>query len=309
MTTLAKRKQFNLGALSEALGSFSFALPAIVLFSLFTIYPFIEIFNLSLHEWNGIDVDKYYVQLDNFKELAVDQDWWRSIWHAGIITFFAVTFQNALAFILALACDQQIRLKKFYRVVFFIPPVLSEVVVGLIWMWILNGNIQSGEYVGVLNYFLDKIGLQHLITSWLSNPATVLSCIALVHCWKGFGWGFIMLLAGLQTIDSQLYEAAKVDGATSWQIFKNITIPMMLPVILVVMILTVLGSMQVFILIKAMVGQGLRDYTSVPVTEIFESMIGLKRFGYACAQGVSFGVILISISVIFKLLSNRMKQE
>jgi len=288
--------------------NFSFALPAIALFSIFYIYPFFDIFKLSMHEWNGIDIEKYYIEFDNFKELAKDIDWWKSMWHAGIITFFALTFQNALAFMLALACDQQIRMKKLYRVIFFIPPVLSEVVVGFIWMWILNGNIQGGEHIGVLNYFLDKIGLHHLITSWLSNPDTVLSCIALVHCWKGFGWGFIMLLAGLQTIDNQLYEAAKVDGANSWQVLKNITVPMMIPVILVVVILTVLGSMQVFVLIMAMVGQGLQDYTSVPVTQILGSMTGLKRFGYACAQGVSFGIILIAISFAFKLISSRMKQ-
>ncbi len=308
MTSLAQRKKFTMGDAKESLVNFSFILPAVILFSIFYIYPFYDIFRLSLHEWNGIDAQKYYVHFDNFKELFKDGNWWRSMWHAGIITFFALTFQNVMAFALALACDQKIRMKKFYRMIFFIPPVLSEVVVGFIWMWILNGDMQSGEYIGILNYLLDKMGLHHLITSWLSNPDTVLTCIALVHCWKGFGWGFIMLFAGLQTIDAQLYEAARVDGANSWQIFKNITIPMMVPVILVVIFLTVLGSMQVFVLIKAMVGQGLQDYTSVPVSEIFESMIGLKRFGYACAQGVSFGVTLITISLVFKLLSTKVKQ-
>jgi ABC-type sugar transport system permease subunit len=298
----------NTGNTKNFLVNFCFALPAILLFCVFYVYPFYDIIHLSLHEWNGIDVQKYYVHFENFQELFQDQNWWRSMWHAGVITFFALTFQNILAFALALACDQQVRLKKIYRLIFFIPPVLSEVVVGFIWMWILNGDMQGGEYIGVLNYFLDQIGLHHMVTSWLSNPDTVLICIALVHCWKGFGWGFIMLFAGLQTIDNQLYEAARVDGANAWQTFRNITIPMMVPVILVVIILTILGSMQVFVLIKAMVGQGLQDYTSVPVSQIFQSMIGYKRFGYACAQGVTFGVILICVSFTFKLITDRIRQ-
>ena len=147
-----------------------------------------------------------------------------------------------------------------------------------------------------------------MVNNWLSNPETALSCIAVVHCWKGFGWGFIMLLAGLQTIDRQLYEAARVDGASSWQTLKNVTIPMMVPVILVVVILTILGSMQVFVLISSMVGQGLVYHTEVPVLRILAAMQGTKRFGYACAMGVVFGFILIMISFTMKQISDRAKQ-
>ncbi|MCK5178569.1 MAG: sugar ABC transporter permease, partial [Candidatus Omnitrophica bacterium] len=205
-------------------------------------------------------------------------------------------------------CDREIRMKRFYRVVFFIPPVLSEIVVGLIWRWILDPQQQGGEYFGLLNLFLTKIGLTHLVTDWLSNPDTALTCIAIVHSWKGFGWGFIILLAGLQTIDRQLYEAAKVDGAGSWKTFTNVTVPMMVPVILVVIILTILGSMQVFVLIISMVGQGLEYEAEVPVTRILTAMISNKRYGYACSMGVTFGFILITVSLVFKRFLGRMKQ-
>lgn len=288
--------------------NFSFTLPAILIFSVFYIYPFYDIFHLSFHEWNGITPTADFVGLNNYKELMSDQVWWASIRNAWYITFIALTFQNILAFSLALACDQEIRLKRFYRVIFFIPPVLSEVVVGLIWQWILYAGTQNGEHIGLLNYFLNQTGLPHLVNNWLSNPKTALTCIAVVHCWKGFGWGFIMLLAGLQTIDRQLYEAAKVDGAGSWHTFWNVTIPLMMPVILVVMILTVLGSMQVFVLILSMVGQGLVYHTEVPVTRILAAMTGTNRFGYACAMGVIFGMILISISFVFKMFTNKVKQ-
>jgi len=292
----------------DYLGSYTFILPAVAIFSIFYIYPFYEIFNLSMHEWNGISSNRIFVKFDNFIDLIQDKVWWKSLWNATYITLIALTFQNFLAFALALACDREIRLKRFYRVVFFIPPVLSQIVVGLVWRWILYSGQQNGEHIGLLNYYLDQIGLPHLVNDWLSDPKTALTWIAVVHSWMGFGWGFIMLLAGLQTIDRQLYEAARVDGAGSWSTFINVTIPMMVPVILVVVILTVLGSMQAFILVLSMVGQGLVYHTEVPVTRILAAMTGTNRFGYACAMGVNFAMILITISVFFKLLSNRMKQ-
>jgi len=204
--------------------SFLFIAPAVTIFSIFYIFPFFYTFKLSLFEWNGISPTMFFVGLDNFKELMIDGIWWNSMWRAAYITIIALTFQNALALALALACDREIRMKKFYRVIFFLPPVLSEVVVGFIWRWILNAQQQGGEYFGLLNYFLTKIGFAHLATNWLSNPDTAL---------------FIILLAGLQTIDRQLYEAAEVDGAGSWKKFVNVTVPMMVPVFLVVIILSI----------------------------------------------------------------------
>ncbi|MBI4309784.1 MAG: sugar ABC transporter permease [Candidatus Omnitrophica bacterium] len=293
--------------LKNNLQNFLFVLPAFAIFTTFYIYPFFEMFNLSLHEWKGIG-PKTFVGLANFQELMGDGIWWSSMGHAAYITLIALTFQNALAFALALACDREIRMKRFYRVIFFIPPVLSEVVVGILWNWILDPGIQNGQHIGLLNHFLYMSGLPQLVHNWLGDPKTALTCIAIVHSWKGFGWGFIMLLAGLQTIDKQLYEAAKVDGASSWRTFINVTIPMMLPVILVVVILTILGSMQVFVLIISMVGKGLVFHTEVPVTRILASMSGTNRFGYACAQAVVFGAILVAVSFAVKKLSDKAKQ-
>lgn len=308
MSNAIRVRSHKTAVLIDNLKNFSFAFPAIAVFSIFYIFPFFYIFKLSLFEWDGLSPFMNFVALDNFKELMTDKIWWTSMWHACYITLIALTFQNCLAFALALACDREIRMKNFYRVVFFLPPVLSEVVVGFIWRWVLNAQQQGGEYFGLLNYFLTKVGLTHLVTDWLSNPDTALTCIAVVHSWKGFGWGFIMLLAGLQTIDRQLYDAARVDGASSWSTFWNIKIPMMMPVILVVIILTVLGSMQVFVLIMSMVGQGLEYEAEVPVTRILAAMTSTKRYGYACSMGVTFGMILIMISFAFKQITDRTKQ-
>jgi len=288
--------------------NFLFVLPALLIFAVFYIYPFYEIFNLSLREWDGISLTKTFVGLDNFREMMGDTIWWGSMWHAAYITLIALTFQNLLAFALALACDREIRCKGVYRVIFFLPPVLSEIVVGLVWQWILASGKQGGEYIGLLNHVLQNLGLHQMIHSWLSDPHTALTCVAVINSWKGFGWGFILFLAGLQTIDRQLYEAARVDGAGSWRMLRNVTIPMMLPVIAVVIILTILGSMQAFVLVIAMTGGGPGYHTEVPVTRILGVMTSGNRFGYASAMGVMFGMILISVSFTLKMLSNRMKQ-
>jgi ABC-type sugar transport system permease subunit len=255
-----------------------------------------------MFEWDGISPSRMFVGLGNFKEILTDKIWWDSMWNAGYITLIALTFQNALAFLLAWACDREIRLKNFYRVIFFIPPVLSEVVVGLVWQWILDGNY------GLLNSWLINLGLANLTRNWLSDPKTALTAVAVIHSWKGFGWGFLIFLAGLQTIPRELYEAAHVDGASSWQSFRKITIPLMVPVAVLVAILTVLGTMQAFVLIIAMTGGGPAYHTQVPVLRILASMRGSSRFGYACAQGISFGVILMAISFIQYRFSRKMRQ-
>jgi len=283
----------------STLENYVFVLPAVLIFSVFYIIPFVEVFRLGLYEWDGILPTKLFVGLANFQEIFSDKIWWQAMLNSGYITLIALTFQNVLAFLLAWACDREIRAKNWYRVIFFIPPVLSEVVVGLVWQWILDGNY------GLFNHWLQAVGLGAWMRNWLSDPGTALNAVAAVHCWKGFGWGFLIFLAGLQTIPRELYEAARVDGANAWSSFKNITAPLMVPVAVTVAILTVLGTMQAFVLIIAMTGGGPAYHTEVPVLRILASMRGSSRFGYACAQGISFGVILMAISFVQYRLSRQ----
>lgn len=288
----------------STLENYIFVLPAVIIFAIFYLIPFIWVFQLGMYEWDGILPTKIFVGADNFKEIIFqDPSWWQSMRNVGYITLIALTFQNVLAFLLAWACDREIRLKNFYRVIFFIPPVLSEIVVGMAWRFIIN-DIDGANFI---NRTLVSIGLPQLVHHWLSDPKTALTTVAIVHCWKGFGWGFLIFLAGLQTIPRELYEAARVDGANAWHAFRKITLPLMIPVIVLVAILTVLGTMQAFVLIIGLVGGELAGHTSVPVLRILASMRGSSRFGYACAQGISFGVILITISFIQYRFSKKAK--
>ncbi len=290
----------------STLENYLFVLPAVLIFSIFYIYPFIQIFHLSFFDWDGIVAFKDATPLGwgNFKEILFeDPSWWQAMRNAGYITLIALTFQNILAFLLAWACDREIRLKNFYRVIFFIPPVLSEIVVGMAWRFIIN-DIDGAN---VVNRMLAGIGLPNLMHNWLSDPNTALTTVAIVHCWKGFGWGFLIFLAGLQTIPRELYEAARVDGASAWDSFRKITIPLMIPVVVLVAILTVLGTMQAFALIIGLVGGEFAGHTSVPVLRILASMRDSSRFGYACAQGITFGLVLVIISFIQYRFSKKAK--
>jgi ABC-type sugar transport system permease subunit len=279
-----------------------FVMPALILFAVFYIYPLYSVFDLSVHEWDGISPERYFVFLDNFKEVLFDKNWWGSMWNAGYITFLALVFQNALALMLALIVDREIKGGRFYRVVFYLPPVLSGIVIGLIWNWIFNGDY------GLLNHWLSGLGAGHLGRAWLADPRTALTCVAVIHMWRGFGWGFIILLAGLQNIPRELYEAARIDGAGTWDVFLKVTVPLMIPVFVLVAVLTVLGTMQIYDLIVSTTGGGPGYHTEVPITRILASVIGSSRYGYACAQGLVFGLVLLIVSMVQLRLSRKLKQ-
>ncbi len=279
-----------------------FVLPAVVMLGLFYIYPFFKVLQLSLYEWDGISPTMQFVGLSQFIDVFCNNiAWWQSMWHAIYITILALVFQNGLALLLALVVDRGIKYGQVYRVIFFLPPVLSGIVVGLIWNWIFNGNY------GLLNNWLTNIGLGNLARSWLSDPKTALTCVAVIHMWKGFGWGFIILLAGLQNIPRTLYEAARIDGASYWDIFRKITVPLMIPVFIMVMVLTVLGTMQVYDIVVSTTGGGPGYHTEVPVSRILARMLYSSQFGYACAMGLVFGGVLIALSIAQMKISKMTK--
>ncbi len=286
--------------LKETTISYSFIFPAVFLFTIFYIYPLFYTLWLSLHRGDAISYMKF-VGLANFQEILFqDKDWWRSIYNAGFITFWALTFQNILAFVLALGVDKAIRLGKLYRVVFFILPILSEIIIGLLMREILLSE------PGIFNKLLSNVGLGFVIRDWLSS-GNVLLTTALVHCWKGFGWAFVIFLAGLQSIPAQLYEAARVDGANAWQSFLKVTLPLMIPVTAMVFVLTILGTMQAFAMILALT-RGAGGLTEVPVMRIYNHLKD-GQVGFACAEGVILGALLVFVSFVMFKFSKAVREK
>ena len=294
MTKLSREKTVNL----------LFILPALTLFLVFNFYPLLRTFQLSFFEWDGIALKMKFVGFAQYAHILTQNPaFWQSMANAAYVTVLALTLQNGLALLLALLVNREIRGDNIYRTIFFLPPVLSGVVVGLIWKWIYDGNY------GILNHFLANMGWTGFINfAWLSEIKTSLTAVAIVHMWKGFGYGFIILLAGLQTIPKELYEAAKVDGADAWQQFKHITVPSMIPVFTIVSILTILGSMQIFDLIYSMTRGGPAGHTHVPITRIYEYMAN-GEFGYSTAMAVVFGMVLLVVSMIQIEASRRMNNK
>lgn len=286
----------------EKLKPYCFIIPALLLFAAFSIFPFYLLTKTSLQQWDGISPQPVFIGLRNYADIfAHDKVFWTSFAQAGYVTFLALTLQNALALLLAIAVNRRLPGGSVYRTIFFIPPILSEIVVGMIWVWIFAPD------AGIFNRMLTALGLGAWSRAWLGDPKTALSAVAVIHMWKGFGWGFVLFLAGLQTIPDELYEAARVDGANAWYRFRHITLPLLLPVAVVVSILTILGTMQIFALIVATTRGGPGYHTEVPITRIFHSMLNMPDgFGYACAQGIVFGLILLIASLFQMRFQRRM---
>jgi len=286
--------------LKDKVVNFSFVFPALLIFTIFYIYPFFYSFILSFQRGDGIFYTEW-VGFANFKEILFhDKDWWRSMYNGAFITFWALSFQNILAFTLALGVDKAIKTGKIYRVIFFILPLLSEIIIGLLMREILIAN------PGILNQWLEKIGFGFLAQDWLGKGQVLLTT-ALVHCWKGFGWAFIILLAGLQTIPEQLYEAARIDGANAIQRFIRITLPLLMPVIALVLVLTILGTMQAFAMILALT-RGAGGLTEVPTMRIYNHLRG-SQVGLACAEGIIIGIILFAVARIMFTISTAIRRR
>ncbi|MBP7088670.1 MAG: sugar ABC transporter permease [Candidatus Omnitrophica bacterium] len=287
-------------SVKEKITNFTFILPALLIFSVFYLYPFFYSFILSFQRGDGIYFSEF-VGLANFREIIFyDSDWWRSMYNGLYITVWALSFQNILAFLLALAVNQAIKTGKFYRVIFFLLPVLSEIIIGLLMREILISN------PGIFNCWLEKIGLDAFRQNWLGKERVLLTT-AIVHCWKGFGWAFVILLAGLQTIPEQLYEAAKIDGANYLQRFFKITLPLLMPVIAIVVVLTLLGTMQAFAMILALT-RGAGGLAEVPTMRIYDHLRG-RQVGLACAEGIVIGIILFTLSRFLFLFSKKIRER
>lgn len=286
------------------LSNYLFILPAVAMFLTFNVYPYFKVFELSVMKWNGISGAPKFVGLWNFKDIFLNNPaWWLSMRNALYITLLALTIQNGVALLLAWLVDRDIKGGQIYRSIYFLPPILSGIVVGLIWNWIYQGDS------GLLNYALQRIGLGAYRRAWLADPHTALTSLAVVHMWKGFGWGFIILLAGLQGIPRDLYEAARVDGASELKIFWRITVPLMIPVFILVSVLTVLGTMQLYDLVITTTRGGPGVHTEVPMKRILDEITPGSRLGYACSMGLVFGVVLLVVSMLQMQISKRAKVE
>lgn len=277
-----------------------FISPFYFLYAVFGIFPLFYGLWLSLHRWDGIS-DMQWVGAENYTRLMVDDIWWKAIYNTIWLFFGATVPQLFFALMLAFIINSPyIRGKDFFRAAYFMPIVASAVAVSLIF------NSLFGERYGMLNYALGLIGIERI--DWLGSAKWLKPSIALVTIWQWTGYSMIIFLAGLQSINQELYEAARVDGAKTRHVFRHITLPLLRPVILFQVILSIIGAMQSFDLPVMLAGgtqssaPGGTDRAGlVSMVLIYWTAFKYTQFGYASAMAF----ILFVLIVIFSFLYNR----
>jgi multiple sugar transport system permease protein len=253
-----------------------FILPSFAHLLLFFLIPLGFSLWLSFHDWRGLVTRNIpFVGLDNYAFMLEDARWWRAVRNTLYYTFVSVPLGMAVSLAIALVMNLRLRGVHIFRAMFFLPVVTSWVAVSIVWLWVLDGNI------GLLNYALGLIGVTG--PRWLENPQTSMLALIIIATWKGAGFQMIIWLAGLQGVPRVLYEAAVVDGASRWQQFWHITLPMLAPTTFFLLITGVIGSFQVFTPVFVMTQGGPRGSTDVAVYRIYERAFVQFDFGYASA--------------------------
>ncbi len=270
----------------ETLAGYLFLLPNILGFLIFSSVPVLVTFSISLLDWDLIRAPRF-VGIDNYvKLLTGDPIFVKVLVNTGYYVAGTVPAGVILSLMLALAMNSNVRGISFFRAVFFIPVISASVAVAMMWRWIFNTDY------GLLNLWFTTVGLPRI--PWLSSTAWAMPALIIMAVWKSLGFNMVIFLAGLQGISAQLYEAASIDGANRWHRFRYITVPMLAPTTFFVLIISVIGSFQVFDLAFVLTRGGPGDATNTMVMYIYNQAFQFFHMGYAAAIAwVLFAIIFL----------------
>ena len=275
-----------------------FIIPALVLYILFFILPVGMGVGYSLTDWSGLSGNVTFLGLANYQRLFGDRAFIQAFRFTGLYTILVVVFTIGLGLILALCLNAHIKGRGFFRSALFFPAVLSMLTVGMVFNEILTRAIPA---LG------DLTGIEALQINVLSRVTTAPFGVLFVHIWQGLAIPTILLLAGLQAVPHDLYEAAELDGASKWAQFKAITIPFLLPVLSVVLILTLKSGLMVFDYILIMTEGGPAGSTTSLTMNIYNLGFRQLQFGYAIAQAMVITMIVFIISFAQIKFTNKRK--
>jgi len=265
--------------------------PYLIHFFLFVSFPVIFSIILTFHKWNIISPMEY-TGLNNYVRLFNDITFFKSIGNTLIFLVIHIPLQIIVALFLAEILNQKIKLMGAFRGAFFLPVIVSGVVVTILWQQLY------GYDTGLLNRLLTGIGLSKI--GWLTDPNIAMTSIAVMATWKNVGLYIVLFLVGLQTVPVQYYEAADLEGATHFQKFFKITLPMINPTIFMVVILSTIGGFSLFIEPYIMTGGGPLNSTVSAVLYIYKQGFFYYHMGYAATLGLFFALIILSVVVIQK---------
>lgn len=283
---------------------FLFTFPTFLLFTVIVVLPIFFSIHYSLLNWDGFSKGSF-VGLTNYKNLFVDNTdgFLQSVLNSLVLALVSVGIQLPISLILALILARGVRGERFFRTVYFIPVIISTVVIGQLWMKIYNSDY------GMLNTVLNALGLGSFTAAWLADTKTALASVFAAMLWQYVGYHMLLLYAGAKSISPDIYEAARIDGASEWKMALHITLPLMKPILCVCIIFAVTGSFKAFDLIYVMTGGGPLHSTEVPTTLMYTTIFSRYQYGYGSAMAIFIIVECLVFTLVINKLFNRNAED
>jgi multiple sugar transport system permease protein len=279
-----------------------FAAPWIVGFLCFTAYPIAASIYYSFCSYDAIS-PPHWIGALNYKILLTEDDlFWRSLWNTGYMILFGLPVGLFASLVLAFLLNLKLRGMAFYRTIYYLPSITPIVAASALWLWLLNPEIGLvNELIRTFGLMLHRIGLPAPSgPGWLIDPAWAKPALIFMGLW-GAGGGMLIYLAGLQDVPEQLYEAAELDGASSWKKLRHITLPMLSPIIFFNLVMGLIGSFQYFTQVYVMTGGGPQDATLFYALHLFNNAFLNFKMGYASAMAwILFIITLLCTLAVFK---------
>lgn len=273
------------------------SLPALLLLILVFAYPIGRALWLSLFTRNlGTKLEPIFSGLDNYVRMMGDGRFWQSCWTTTVFTSTSVCLELLLGLGIALVLNRSFRGRNLVRTIAILPWALPTALIGLAWTWIFN------DQFGVVNDILIRLGLIKTGINWLGEPTLAMVSVIFADIWKTTPFISILLLAGLQSISSDLYEAHAIDGATPWQSFRQITLPLLMPQILIALLFRFAQAFGIFDLITVMTGGGPGGATEVVSIYVYATLMRYLDFGYGAALVVVTFLLLVAVVAIAAFL-------
>lgn len=266
-------------------------LPCALLGALF-VFPFFQTISMSMTDWFGTFQTTNWVGLQNFRDLIADELFHSAILNTLLYFVLSLVVLFPMALFIAWALLRTKRSRSFYQLVIFAPAVLSVSVAGVLWKFIYNPNF------GIINTMLESIGLDALTRPWLGDPSTAMLGIVIAVIWHGIATWIILILAGLDRVPSEVNEAASLDGASNWQAFTRVTLPLLWPVLSTLLVLWFIESMQTFAFIYVMTNGGPHGSTEVMATYMYRMAFEGRMFAYGSAMAIIMTAIVLVMSLI-----------
>lgn len=264
--------------------------PAVGVFVFFVIVPVLMAAFYGFFRWNGFGAPTDFVGLQNYVTILGDSTFRDAVAHNLFIVVASLALQGPLAVLFALLLNQRIRGRSIIRVLIFVPYVISEVVVGTGWSLMLQDR-------GAVNDLLSSVGLDALRNSWIADPQIALWTLMVIITWKYIGFAVILMLAGLQSIPDELYEAASIDGASFWQMQRSITLPLLGPTIRIWAFLSIIGSLQLFDLVNIIWGQYVSATAGTSTMATYMYLNGHMAGSYGYGNAVAVVLFIISLAI------------